>query len=137
MLYLAAPLILIPLWAYHEGNWLLLVGVAISEGATLVTARMATGSFGPLIGIVCAISWFVHGIHNYWTFFPLCGLWGFTLFLMAENVQQEYAMQSLIESPELFYEAIAQNKIMIVRRGDGPSTPEESVHESPTPGSGT
>jgi hypothetical protein len=36
---------------------------------------------------------------------------------MAEDVQKEYAIQSLKKNPELFYEAVAQNRIMIIRTG--------------------
>jgi len=37
---------------------------------------------------------------------------------MAENAQREYAMQSLIQSPELFDKALSQNWIGIVDRDD-------------------
>ena len=37
---------------------------------------------------------------------------------LADNVEREYAMQSLVENPEVFEDAITQNKIMIVRKGD-------------------
>ena len=40
------------------------------------------------------------------------------LFMMADNAEMEYALQSLVESPELFEEAIAQNKIMIIRKDE-------------------
>ena len=34
---------------------------------------------------------------------------------IADNAEMEYAMQSLVENPAVFEDAIAQNKIMIVR----------------------
>lgn len=40
------------------------------------------------------------------------------LFMMADNAEREYAMQSLIEHPDMFEHAIAQNRIMIVRKDD-------------------
>ena len=43
---------------------------------------------------------------------------GVTLFMIADNAEKEYAMQSLLENPGLFEQAIAQNRIMIVRKAD-------------------
>jgi hypothetical protein len=44
---------------------------------------------------------------------------------LADNTEKEYTMQSLIENPDVFEKAIAQNKIMIVRMSDlhPPNTP--------------
>jgi hypothetical protein len=36
--------------------------------------------------------------------------------MIADNAQKKYAMQSLVEDPELFNHSIAQNTIMIVRK---------------------
>jgi hypothetical protein len=41
-----------------------------------------------------------------------------TLFMMADNAEKVYAMQSLIEHPEVFDDAIARNRIMIIRKDD-------------------
>jgi len=35
MLYMVAPLVIIPLWAYHVGNWWLLVGIPVFCGETV------------------------------------------------------------------------------------------------------
>ena len=123
MLYSVAPIFVIPLWAYHESNWWLLLGIFISWLATFLTANSrAVVIKGKTVGgsllMICIVFWVIKGIHNYLTFFSLTAFWGCLLFQIAENVQIEYAMQSLIESPELFNEAVAQNKIMIVRRRD-------------------
>jgi hypothetical protein len=37
---------------------------------------------------------------------------------MAEDVQNEYAIQSLVENPDVFKDAIARNKIMVIRKDD-------------------
>lgn len=123
LFYMTAPLIIIPLWAYHEDNWWLLIGIVVSWGATAATSQSVSvavkgKTVGGILLLACIVFWVSKGIHNYFTFFSLSALWGCMLFQMAEGVQTEYAMQSLIESPELFNEAIAQNKIMIVRRRD-------------------
>jgi len=48
----------------------------------------------------------------------LSAWWGLMLFIVADNAEKEYAMQSLVENRDLFDQAIAQNKIMIVRKDD-------------------
>jgi hypothetical protein len=122
LFYMAAPLIIIPLWSYHVGNWWLLVGIVISYAASFSAANGSKIIF--LFACFCAGFWILSGfsIYQYITFYFFCALWGYTLFRMAESAQTEYAIQSLIESPELFNEAIAQNKIMIVRRRDDENT---------------
>jgi hypothetical protein len=123
MLYLLGPAVLVPLWPYHEGNWWLLIGIIVSWVATAATANSASAvlrgkTVGSALLLVCLGLWLLKGIHNYFTFFSLCAVWGCVLFQMAEESQQEYARQSLLESPELFRKAVAQGTIRIVRRGD-------------------
>lgn len=121
MLYTIGPPLLIPLWVYREGNWWLLIGIAVSWITTAATANSASVAIkGKTVGgtllLACVMFWIRNGIHNYFTFFSLSALWGCVLFQIAENTQCEYAMQSLIESPELFRRAIAQERIRVVRR---------------------
>jgi hypothetical protein len=110
------------LWAWHESNWWLLLGIAISRIATKIGVRslMWTKGAGTFLGgfllVGCAILGVFAGVHNYYTFFTFCTLWGYTLFRLAEKSQNQNALQSLVESSALFHEAIAQNKIMIVRK---------------------
>lgn len=117
------PFILIPIWAYIEHNWWLLIGIIVSLIATIMAARRiyfpqkqtASGGF---IGFICMLCWIFLGIHNYYTFFSLCALWGFMFFCIVDNVQREYLTQQLLESPDFFDDAIEQHKIMIVRTSD-------------------
>lgn len=123
MLYLAAPFVLIPLWAYFESNWWLLTGIVISFIATRVASRLIyneqkQNSIGGFLLLACIVSWLVLGIHNYYTFFILCALWGFMFFMIAENAEKEYLMQLLLENPDLFNNAIDHHRIMIVRTSD-------------------
>lgn len=121
LLYTAGPLIIIPLWAYHESNWWLLFGIVISWVSSGITAKSMAQkgkTVGGILLFLCVVFWVFKGVHNYFTFFSLSLLWGCMLFQMAEEAQREYAAQSLIESPELFNAAIAHNKIMIIRRDD-------------------
>ncbi len=125
LLYQIGPLVLVPLWAYYESNWWLLVGIAVSWVATARTARSASvvlkgKTVGGFLGFLCLVLWISLGIHNCFTFFSLCAVWGCLLFQMAEAAEQEYATQCLLENPELFDWAMARGMIMIARRWDKP-----------------
>jgi hypothetical protein len=123
MLYLIAPALLVPLWAYHERSWWLLFGIGTSWAATAVTANLASVIFGGktagstlLLG--CIVLWLSAGIHSPFTFFAVCALWGCVLFQIAESCQNEYALQCLGESSELFARAIEGQSIIVIRRRD-------------------
>jgi hypothetical protein len=118
MLYTVAPLILIPLWAYYESNWVLLAGIAVSYLASFSAARQSKIIF--LFTLLCIGYWIRSGfhIHDYITFFFFCALWGYMVFQMAESAQTEYAAQALMDNPNLFNEAIAQERIIVIRRRD-------------------
>jgi hypothetical protein len=123
LLYMIAPAIAIPLWAWHEHDWWLLIGIIVSAIATRIGTRLIynekkQSSIGAILLIGLIISWVGFGIHSNWTFFVLAALWGLVLFMIADNAEKEYAMQSLVENPAVFEDAIAQNKIMIIRKDD-------------------
>src|SRR4029453_17390701 len=40
LLYLAAQFVLVPLWAWHEHNWWLLLGILVSAIGTRIAARL-------------------------------------------------------------------------------------------------
>jgi hypothetical protein len=117
MLYTIAPLFIIPLWAYHEQNWWLLIGIIVCLISTQLEQLKPyfAGSF-----FFCATIgfWFLKGIHNYFTFFSLCAFWSCMFFRLAEDTQKSHAIKTLVENPELFEEAVVQNRIMIVRKND-------------------
>jgi hypothetical protein len=116
MLYTVAPLFIIPFWAYHERKCWLLIGIVVASVISPQLEQLKPYSAGALFLCSAVGFWFFGGIHSYFTFFSLCSFWGCMFFRLAESAQIEYAIQALKESPELFYEAVAQNKIMIVRR---------------------
>ena len=115
VLYLIAPLLTIPFWAYHRGNWWLLAGIPV---ASLISPQLAQIK-GHLPGVCFLIAtvglWFSRGFRDPWTFLSVCALWGYALFQMAENAQTGYAIQCLIEDPALFDRAILEERILIVR----------------------
>lgn len=114
MLYVVAPLVIIPLWAYTVGDWWLLVGIAVSYVASRSAGKTSRAIF--LFGCYCIGFWIHNGfsIYHYTTFYFFCALWGYILWQVADTVREGCARQSLIESPKLFDEAIAQNRLRIV-----------------------
>ena len=115
-LYKLAPLILIPIWAYHERNAWLLIGIPVSYIASYSAAKHSKLIF--LFLMVCIGVWVGVGFsfHQYITFFFFCAAWGYLFFELAESTQNEYALQSLIEHPDIFNRAIAARRIAILRK---------------------
>jgi len=60
--------------------------------------------------------WVSFGVHTFFTFFALCACWGLILYMIADRAQVQYAIKCLIEFPEVFNRAIAEDRIMILRR---------------------
>lgn len=89
-LYLFAPLIFVPIWAYHNNNWILLFGILISYLGSFITAK---GGKTLLIGIIIAIivAWVSEGFHlaTPYFFYLISYLWGSINFLWAESYDQE------------------------------------------------
>ncbi len=116
-LYLAAPLLIIPFWAYHERNWWLLIGIPIASFiAPQLFALRQRFSSGALLLVACIVFWVIKGLHSDFTFFLLCSMWGCFFFQLADSAQTRYAMESLVESPDLFNKAIADKSIVILRK---------------------
>jgi hypothetical protein len=124
MFYLIVPIIIIPIISFFHSNWWLMFGIAFS----LLFAQFAAwvGAKNPgrwkaaiiyIYGIVCIIYWIIKGFHfiDYITFFFFCALWSFFFFRMAENAQRIYAMETLVENPDIFYKAIEKDFIMITK----------------------
>ena len=116
VLYTLAPLILIPIWAYRERNAWLLAGIPVSYIASYSAA--AHSKLIVLFLLLCIGVWLKAGFsfHQYITFFFFCSLFGYLCFAWAESTQNDYALQSLTEHPDIFNRAIAEHRIMIVRK---------------------
>jgi hypothetical protein len=116
LLYTLAPLILVPAWAYYERNAWLLAGIPVSYIASYSAAAHSKLIF--LFLVLCIGVWLKAGFsfHQYITFFFFCSLSGYLFFELAESTQNEYALRSLIERPDIFNRAIAEHRIMIVRK---------------------
>ncbi|MEY2520074.1 MAG: hypothetical protein QOF24_1833 [Verrucomicrobiota bacterium] len=116
LLYTISPLILVPIWAYHERNAWLLLGIPVSYIASYSAAAHSKLIF--LLQVLCIGVWLKAGFsfHQYITFFFFCSLWGYLFFQVAESTQTQHALQALIQHPDVFDRAITQHRIMIVRK---------------------
>ena len=116
MLYIAAPLIVVPLRAYYVGDWWVLAGVAASYVGTSSARQYSQMIFW--FSCYCIGFWIHNGfsIDDYTTYFFFCALWGYILWHLADTARMNCARQSLIESPEFYNKAIVENRIRIVRR---------------------
>jgi len=124
-LYLVAPFIVVPIFAYSSKNWWLLLGILVSEIFTHFTTWRRAEFGGKwksklinLFLVAFVINWFINGFHfyNYITFFFICALWGTITFLIADESQYDYALQILKENKKLFDLAIDQQQIMIIKK---------------------
>jgi hypothetical protein len=117
--YVLGPLILVPLWSYSEGNPWLLVGILVSYFGSYSGAWKSKLFF--LLLMLAIGNWIATGfsIHQYITFIFFCFGWGYVFFQIAEESQRTYALQKLMEDPELFERAVASRYIMVVRKADG------------------
>ena len=116
LLYTIVPLVFIPLWAYHERNPWLLIGVPVSYLASFSAASHSKLIF--LFLMLYVGVWLKTGFsfHQYITFFFFSALWGYFFFELAESTQTQYALYTLIERPDIFDRAVAEHRIMIVRK---------------------
>jgi hypothetical protein len=113
-LYTFAPLVGIPAWAYHAGDWWLLAAIPMTYLAILSAAQLSRVSFYLLcygIGF-----WLSHGfdIHQRTTFFILCALTAYVLFQLATALELSCARQALLFSHEIYDEARAEGRIRLV-----------------------
>jgi len=120
LFYLLAPVLVIPVWAYHERNWWLLPGVVVACLIAPQLAQRKGNLIGGLLFLASLTFLFTKGLHNYFTFLSLCALWSYFFFQLAQAVQIECAKNSLIDSPERFRREIAANGLYIWRKRNLP-----------------
>lgn len=95
ILYLVTPLIFVPIWAYYQRSWWLLLGIAASlfgvflgSRASSQDVRATSGGFLPflLIGL-----WYFEGFGSRDMFYALSATWGWAWYFMADEAQQNWA----------------------------------------------
>jgi hypothetical protein len=115
-LHLVVPLIVIPIWAYHEKSWWLLSGIVVAD----FLAHHLSEVKGPYVGALLLAAfvplWLSCGMHNYWTFTSLCALWGYGTFQICFSGRIDLASASLVRHPERFKKAVADKQIILMSR---------------------
>src|SRR4029077_2314487 len=113
-LYTFAPLVGIPIWAYHADDWWLLGAIPITYLAILSASQPSRIIFYVLcVGVGF---WLSHGfaIHQRTTFYILCALTSYVLFQIATALELSCARQALLSSAEIYNEALAGARIRLV-----------------------
>ncbi len=138
MLYMVAPVVLIPILAYHADNWWLLFGIAFSYLFTFFATWGNNKQSGKWMSnliyyffIYFVVNWIRNGFHfyDYATFFFFCSLWGTFFFKVADQVQFDYALQMLTENEQLFNMAVGKNQIMIIHKDAEDKRRSEEVNQ--------
>src|SRR3989442_15856505 len=112
---MAGPVIFVPLWAYHVRNWWVLIGIAVSYLATA-----SAGRYSRLI-FYFGCYWTGFVIHNgfsvfhYTTFYFFCAAYGYMLWQLADTMRMSCARRSLIDSDDIYDDAVAENRLRIIR----------------------
>ena len=123
-LYKFSPYLLFPSIAYFENNWWLLGGIIVSiysqkqsakelENKSNFYNKFHLGIFINIsLFIVIAALWIIFGFHHY-IFWPFTILYGYNLFILAEQLQIHYGLKTLINKPDIYYNVVNQNLICI------------------------
>lgn len=90
-LYMVAPLIVVPYWAYSNSNGYLLFGILFSWFASFTTFKPKLKKFIIIFTMLCIGFWLKSGfsIHQYITFFFFCSLGGYLFAQIAEEYNQQ------------------------------------------------
>jgi len=118
VLYAVAPIVLVPLWAYHERNWWLLVGVIAAFVGLFLGSRASTqggkATSGGFLPILLIVLWFTEGFRGRDTFYTLCATWSWALYLMADAAQRHWAEENLVASKDTYERAVADKRVVII-----------------------
>ena len=118
LLYVGGPFIFVPLWAHHEGNWQLLIGILASLFGVFLGARAAGQGAGATSGgflpFVLAGTWDFEGLHGRDTFYIICATGSWAIYLMADAAQRHWAEGNLLASAELYDAAVAGESVIVV-----------------------
>ncbi len=102
-LYMFAPLIAVPYWAYSNDNWYLLFGIPFSYFGSYTSFSPRLRSFIFMFTILCIGVLIATGfsIHQYITFFFFCSLWGYLIAKIAEEYDQQSKKGTLNNDQEM------------------------------------
>jgi hypothetical protein len=107
--------VIVPLWAYHEQNWWLLLGIVFASIIAPQLAQIRAGYVGIILLFVSIGLLLMRGIHFLATFLALSSLWSFAFFQLAEYIQRTSATRTLIDSAERFQSEVSSGNIRVYR----------------------
>jgi hypothetical protein len=115
LLYMAGPLIFVPFLAYHTKSWWLLIGIPASYLGIVSAGRSSRLIY--YFGCYWIGFLLHHGfsIFDYTTFCFLCAACGYLLWHLADTARMSCARRSLIDSDDIYYNAVAENRLRIIR----------------------
>lgn len=92
LLYMIGPLVIIPCWAYSNGNYYLLFGILFSWLGSYASLNKSLKGFIFVFQLICIGFWIKSefSIHQYITFFFFCTLGGY----LTAQIADEYERQS-------------------------------------------
>lgn len=113
-LYLVLPIIAVPFFAWHYGNWNLLWGLLISALASALNKKISLLLLA--YTVYCLIGWFRVGFHfeDPFTFYAVCAWWGAWWFLIADAAEEQFFKEAVLTNEDIFDSYADQNLILIV-----------------------
>lgn len=116
-LYMFAPLIAVPYWAYSNYNCYLLFGIPFSYLGSYTSFSPRLKSFIFLFTMFSIGGWIKTGfnIHQYITFFFICSLWGYVIAKIAEGYDQQNK-EGTLDNDRKMLKHLSKNKDEIARK---------------------
>lgn len=95
-LYMFAPLLIVSYFAYYNKNWFLLFGILFCYLGSFLAASKSKIIY--LVTLFCIGFWFKTGFdfYQYVTFFFFCLLWGYIIYRIAEEYDQQSKRGTLL-----------------------------------------
>jgi hypothetical protein len=111
------PYILIPVSAYHYGNWYLLIGFICLLGSIQLASERSISQI-VLPALLLTYYWYHHGFHpSEWpTFYWICSAYGGTLEYFRVGLEEEYSKISILKDEELFNKLSEENIIYFMSK---------------------
>jgi len=110
-LYMFAPLVAVPYFAYLNDNWYFLFGIPFSYLGSYTSFSSRLKSFIFLFTILCIGIWIIIGfnIHQYPIFFFFCSLWGYIIAKIAEEYDQK-SKEGTLDNDQEMLKRFSENK---------------------------
>lgn len=111
-----SPLLTVPFFSYHFGNWWLLFGIIFSYTGTILAVS------GYNLPLYAGLFFLAEAIKGHWHFkdyddlFYVCAAWGWAWGKIAGIGSDSYSLEQLIKQPRLYRFAVEKRKLIVFRR---------------------